>query len=83
LVGYLKRDDMSSEFWATIAPIILWAVLFGFAVPMSRRKGCNLGYALLGTIPFWGALYLLWLASLPDKDLIDRIARLEAEQDRP
>ena len=35
------------------------------------------GIALLSLVPIIGYLVLIWIASKPDKDLLDRIAKLE------
>jgi hypothetical protein len=47
-------------------------------LPMSRRKGRSIGWAFLCFFPLGGVLVLFWLASLTDKQVLDRLSRLEA-----
>jgi hypothetical protein len=50
-------------------------IVMGFYI--GRRKGKGLGHVIVGTFPLWGGPYLLWLASLTDGDVLDRLERLE------
>ena len=69
---------MSDDFWIQLVPLALvWIILAVFCVPISRRKGVSAGWIVIGTFPVWGGLYLLWLASLTDKVVLERLAKLE------
>jgi hypothetical protein len=49
--------------------IVMWAI--------AKRKGKSGLLALLFIVPLVNMLVALWLASLPDKALLDRISDLE------
>ena len=62
----------------SLLPFLLVAfILFLFAIPVSRRKGRGIGSAALCLIPFLGPFILLYLVSLTDKSVLDRLAALE------
>ena len=44
---------------------------------IGRRKGVGLGAAILGSFPAWFVLFAFWLASHTDKDVLERMKRLE------
>jgi hypothetical protein len=46
---------------------------------MCRRKGRNAGLACLCLIPFAAPFVLLYLASLTDRQVLDRLSQLEAK----
>jgi hypothetical protein len=50
-------------------------LIFGYFI--ARRKGIGILGLIIGTIPIWGFVVLLWWASLTDKDVLDRLSRLE------
>jgi hypothetical protein len=52
-------------------------VFFVFAIPISKRKAKSIGLAFLCLVPFLGLFVLLYLASLTDKAVVDRLAALE------
>jgi hypothetical protein len=54
-------------------------VFFLLAIPISRRKGKSIGYALLCLIPFVTPFLLFYLVSLTDKQVLDRLAALEGK----
>ena len=60
--------------------LLVSAVLVAFSWPLCRRKGKDLVYAFLCIIPLVGWLLLIYLASLPDKAVLDRLAALEAKR---
>jgi len=69
----------ASDFLIQLIPILL---LWGIAVPivwrMARRKGVRKWSAVVGCFPFWIGIVAIYWASLTDKDVLDRLARLEA-----
>jgi hypothetical protein len=60
-------------------PLMLITIPFVIVVlSISKRKGISsLQSAILALIPFVNFMYSLWLASLPDKNLVERIEKLE------
>ena len=60
-----------------LLPFAILSLLFLFlAYPICRRKG-KAPYAFLCIIPFIGWFVLIYFASLPDKQILDRLAALE------
>ena len=59
--------------------LIITLLFFFFAIPISRRKGKGFGFALLCLIPFVTIFVLLYLVSLPDKKVLDRLTALEGK----
>jgi ABC-type Na+ efflux pump permease subunit len=59
--------------------LLITLILFFFAIPISRRKGKGIGFAALCLIPFLGPFVLLYLVSLTDKSVSDRLAALEGK----
>jgi hypothetical protein len=59
--------------------LLITLILFFFAIPISRRKGRGIGFATLCLIPFLGPFVLLYLVSLTDKSVSDRLAALEGK----
>jgi hypothetical protein len=57
--------------------LLVQLILFFFAIPISRRKGRGIGFAAWCLIPFFGPFFLLYLVSLTDKSVSDRLAALE------
>jgi hypothetical protein len=72
------RSSEGEDFLIQLVPILLaWIIV---AIPgyfIAKRKGVSTGRFIFGILPFWAALFILWWASLPDKDVLDRLARLE------
>ena len=62
----------------SLLPFLLVSLIFFlFAIPISRRKGKGIGYAALCLVPFLSIFILLYLVSLTDKSVSDRLAALE------
>jgi ABC-type Na+ efflux pump permease subunit len=59
--------------------LLVTLIVFLFAIPMSRRKGKGIGFAALCLIPFLTPFIVLYLASLTDKSVLDRLAALEGK----
>jgi hypothetical protein len=58
--------------WLLISGIFIW-----IAARFCKRKGKDLVYAWICIIPGVAFFVLLWLASLTDKQVLDRLAALE------
>ncbi len=64
----------------SLLPFLLVSLIFFlFAIPISRRKGKGIGYAALCLVPFLSIFILLYLVSLTDKSVSDRLAALEGK----
>ncbi|MGJ5048279.1 hypothetical protein ACQR09_14530 [Bradyrhizobium oligotrophicum] len=64
----------------SLVPFLLVTVIFFvFTIPIARRKGKGIGFAALSLIPFVTPFILLYLASLTDKAVLDRLAALEGK----
>jgi hypothetical protein len=72
------REELLSLLPFAIATIIF----FLFSIPICRRKGKSVAVALLCLIPFVAIFILLYLVSLPDKQILDRLAALEGKSAR-
>jgi hypothetical protein len=59
--------------------LLVTFIFFLFAVPISRRKGKGIGFAALCLVPFVSIFILLYLVSLTDKSVLDRLAALEGK----
>jgi len=57
--------------------LTLWAIAVPIVWRIARRKGVGVLGAVVGCFPFWLALVALYWASLTDKAVLDRLARLE------
>ena len=57
--------------------IFVTLVLFFLSIPISRRKGRSVVYPLLCLIPIVAFFIVVYLASLTDKQVLDRLAALE------
>jgi hypothetical protein len=66
-------------FLSLLPLLITTVVLFLFAIPIGRRKGMSFGFILLSLIPLVGPFVLLYILSLTDKSVLDRLALLEGK----
>jgi hypothetical protein len=57
---------------------ILSILIFAFAYPICRRKG-KAAYAVICLIPLIGWFALIYFASLPDRQVLERLAALEGK----
>jgi hypothetical protein len=64
-------------FLSLLPLLMVTVVLFLFAIPIGRRKGRSFGFTLLVLIPFVGPFVLIYLVSLTDRQVLDRLAALE------
>ena len=64
----------------SLLPFLLTTfICFLFAIPISRRKGKGVGFAMWCLIPFLTPFIIFYLASLTDKSVLDRLAALEGK----
>jgi len=59
--------------------LIVTLIFFVFSIPISSRKGKSFIYPLLCLIPLVTFFILLYLVSLTDKQVLDRLAVLEGK----
>ena len=59
--------------------LIVTLIFFVFSIPVSRRKGVSFIYPILCLVPFVSIFILLYLVSLTDKLVLDRLAALEGQ----
>ena len=59
--------------------LIVTLIFFVFSIPISRRKGKSFIFPVLCLIPFITIFVLLYLVSLTDKQVLDRLAALEGK----
>jgi hypothetical protein len=62
--------------------LIVILIFFGLSIPISRRKGKSFIYPLLCLVPFATIFILLYLVSLTDQQVLDRLAALEGKAPR-
>jgi hypothetical protein len=68
------------EVFASFVPLIVITLgLVAYAWPMIKRKGLSNGHLLWMLIPVVGYFALIWIASKPDKAILDEIAALKAK----
>jgi hypothetical protein len=71
--------------WVTFVPaIMIGLVCAGVVLWLAPRKGCSKWWALVGFVPCFGSLVILYVLSLTDKQVLDDIADLKrkVEMDR-
>jgi hypothetical protein len=67
-----------NEVLISLLPLLITTlILFGFSIPISRRKGKSFVYPLLCLVPFATPFVLLYLVSLTDQQVLDQLASLE------
>ena len=73
-----SEDATSGGFGGLIPLIIMFAIFYWSLVkPLTKRKGKSQWLELLTLIPLVNMIYIIWLASLTDKSIIDKIKYLE------
>ena len=71
-------DNSTSDFVIQLVPILLWWVIVAIPVyKVAKRKGVSGGWIALGMFPLWIVIAAWWWASLTDKEVLDRLSRLE------
>jgi hypothetical protein len=68
----------------TLASLLPFAILclafFVFAIPICKRKGKSIGFALFCLIPLVGPFVLLYVASLTDRSVLERLSAIESNR---
>jgi len=73
-----SESATSSGVGAFLPLIIIYAIFYWSLVkPINKRKGKSKWLELLTLIPIVNIIYIIWLASLTDKSIIDKIKYLE------
>ena len=76
--SYAQDSASASDVLIQLIPLsIFWVLILILGYFISRRKGIGLLGFILGTLPPWGAFVLIWWASKTDKDVLERLSRLE------
>ncbi|PTX94272.1 hypothetical protein DB354_10940 [Opitutus sp. ER46] len=57
--------------------LALWFCISLFILLLAKRKGRSPWVAVFGFVPVVNVFYAVWLASQPDRALIDRLVELE------
>ena len=74
------HEPSPAELLFSLLPFaIVTLICFFVAIPVCRRKGRSVGFAFLCLIPFVTFFILFYLASLTDKQVLDRLSQLEAK----
>jgi hypothetical protein len=76
-MGQPMNDALVSLLVSLLPLLIVTLILFVFSIPIARRKGKSFIYPLLCMIPFVTPFVLFYLASLTDKQILERLAALE------
>lgn len=64
--------------FASFIPLVIVSLVYaGFVYPIARRKGFGIGHVALCAVPVLGQFTLLWIVSKTDKDILDRLEKLE------
>jgi hypothetical protein len=58
----------------------MWIIVVIFGYRIARRKGIRTLGIVLGSFPVWAFAAIIWWASLTDKDVLERLARLEGHR---
>ena len=73
-----SESTASGGVGAFLPLIIMFAIFYWSLVkPLNKRKGKSKWLELLTLIPIVNIIYIIWLASLTDKSIIDKIKYLE------
>jgi hypothetical protein len=75
----MQEPSLAEMLFSLVPFLVVTAVFYLFAIPISRRKGKGAGFAAWCLIPFITPFILFYLVSLPDKSVLDRLAALEAK----
>ena len=70
----------TSEVLISLIPLaVATLIFFVFSIPLSRRKGKSFIFPMLCLIPVLTIFILLYLVSLTDKQVLDRLNALESK----
>jgi len=74
------QPEFEPNLFLTFLPfLIVTTIFFVLSIPISRRKGKSFVFPLLVLIPFAAPFIIFYLASLTDKEVLDRLAALEGK----
>lgn len=63
-----------SDLMISLMPfIVIWAIFIFAYLGMRKRKGISILTHLIGTFPAWGIFYLIWVASLTDTAVKEKL----------
>jgi hypothetical protein len=60
-----------------IPALLIWLIFVPIIWRLARRKGVRPLSIAIGCFPIWFGIAVIYWASLTDKDVLDRLARLE------
>jgi hypothetical protein len=70
-----------SDFIIQLMPLlIVWLILLLIALPIAKRKGVSRSGKFLGCFPLWIGIAAVYWASLTDKEILERLDRLEGRR---
>jgi hypothetical protein len=79
--SYAQAYGATNDFLIQLIPLaFFWLLLVIFGYFIARRKGIGTLGIIIGTLPIWGFFVLLWWASKTDKDVLERLNRLEGSR---
>ena len=71
-------NDAPGDLFASFLPILfIWGVTAAIFLYVAKRKGTATWSAVVGSFPLWAYFFAIILASKTDKDVIDRLEKLE------
>jgi hypothetical protein len=73
---------MSSGFdLMAFLPLLIISIVYAALLwPILRRKGKSRLHIIWSIVPIFGMLLFIWVLSLTDKSVLDRLAELEADK---
>lgn len=76
--GIASERSPSSGFGAFMPLIIMFAIFYWSLIkPLTKRKGKSRWLELLVLMPGVNLIYIIWLASLTDKAILEKVDALE------
>jgi uncharacterized membrane protein YhaH (DUF805 family) len=75
----MHEPSLAHALLSLVPFLFVTLIAFFFAIPISRRKGKDIGFAAWCLIPFLTPFILFYLVSLTDKSVLDRLAAIEGK----
>jgi hypothetical protein len=70
----MKLDNVSGGLIAALLPlIVVWIIFLFIFNGVRKRKGISFKKYFLRMFPIWGSIYMVWLASLTDIEVKERL----------
>jgi hypothetical protein len=67
------------DFFMSLLPLlVIWGIFTAIFLSIAKRKGTAVWAVIVGSFPMWAAFYGIVLASRTDRDVIDRLEKLES-----